>query len=290
MDQTRRPEIVVQLGPGVAAGGASRLHLDDDDRVVLQHRVVRQARAAANQGVRLIDRVGVDLHGHAVGERLARQPAGADGRGQRLPYPRLEPGVPGPLRRHRHRLPGNQLVPLLARLRVQPGKVALDGHAGQCGHRHGLSPPKPLFMALRDRQGHNPSMPALNGRPIRLYRVRSMACDTLKPRMRSAMSRRGLCRSMPHPSIARSRACEVRVQPADLPLLRRIASILRSGGPPAARLRTRLREEVAAEPQPQPREHLVTFFRRSPLVGLDLKIERDRLTGREIELLPFSMD
>jgi len=66
--------------------------------------------------------------------------------------------------------------------------------------------------------------------------------------------------------------------------MRRIARILRSGGPSAARLRGRLRNEVSVEPQPQQKEDLATFFARSPLFGLDLQIERDRSPGREIEL------
>ena len=39
-----------------------------------------------------------------------------------------------------------------------------------------------------------------------------------------------------------------------------------------------------AEEQPKPKKSLVEFFRKSPLVGLELDLERDKDTGRDIEL------
>jgi len=39
-----------------------------------------------------------------------------------------------------------------------------------------------------------------------------------------------------------------------------------------------------AEEQPKPKKSLVEFFRESPLVGLELDLERDKDTGRDIEL------
>ena len=39
-----------------------------------------------------------------------------------------------------------------------------------------------------------------------------------------------------------------------------------------------------AEEQPKPKTSLVEFFRESPLVGLDLDLERNKDTGRDIEL------
>ncbi len=44
--------------------------------------------------------------------------------------------------------------------------------------------------------------------------------------------------------------------------------------------------EKAAQPgeQPKPKKSLVGFFRESPLVGLELDLERDKDTGRDIEL------
>ena|SRR5271157_462957 len=44
--------------------------------------------------------------------------------------------------------------------------------------------------------------------------------------------------------------------------------------------------EKAAQPaeQPKAKKSLVEFFRESPLVGLELDLERDKDTGRDIEL------
>jgi hypothetical protein len=44
--------------------------------------------------------------------------------------------------------------------------------------------------------------------------------------------------------------------------------------------------EKAAQPsgQSRPKKSLVEFFRESPLVGLELDFERDKDTGRDIEL------
>jgi hypothetical protein len=44
--------------------------------------------------------------------------------------------------------------------------------------------------------------------------------------------------------------------------------------------------EQAAQPAelPKPKKSLVEFLRESPLVGLELNLERDKDTGRDIEL------
>jgi len=47
------------------------------------------------------------------------------------------------------------------------------------------------------------------------------------------------------------------------------------------------RERYSAQPSSQPAtssESLVDFFRESPLVGLELDLERDKDTGQDIEL------
>ncbi|MGO9261663.1 MAG: hypothetical protein ACLQU1_35970 [Bryobacteraceae bacterium] len=36
--------------------------------------------------------------------------------------------------------------------------------------------------------------------------------------------------------------------------------------------------------EPPPKKSLVQFFRESPLVGLELEFERDRDTGRDVDL------
>ncbi len=47
------------------------------------------------------------------------------------------------------------------------------------------------------------------------------------------------------------------------------------------------REKYSVQPsgeQPEPSKSLADFFRESPLVGLELDLERDKDTGRDIEL------
>lgn len=47
----------------------------------------------------------------------------------------------------------------------------------------------------------------------------------------------------------------------------------------------RLLEEATQQPKTaEPRKSFVEFFRESPLVGVDLNLERDKDTGRDIEL------
>ncbi len=42
--------------------------------------------------------------------------------------------------------------------------------------------------------------------------------------------------------------------------------------------------EQAAQPSGKPKKSLVEFLRESPLVGLELDLERNKDTGRDIEL------
>lgn len=42
--------------------------------------------------------------------------------------------------------------------------------------------------------------------------------------------------------------------------------------------------ERATQPAPKPKKGLVEFLRESPLMGLELDLERDKDTGRDIEL------
>jgi hypothetical protein len=79
------------------------------------------------------------------------------------------------------------------------------------------------------------------------------------------------------------RRTEVAVPEGDVPLLRRLAALLRAGGQPAARLRAQLEPELGTEPARSGTE-LVAFFRRSPLVGEPIDAARDRSTGRPVEL------
>lgn len=69
----------------------------------------------------------------------------------------------------------------------------------------------------------------------------------------------------------------------DAPLVKAMAGALRSGGDSAERIRESLRHLVAP-PVASTGKELVAFLRASPLVGSDLHIERDRSTGRDVDL------
>lgn len=79
------------------------------------------------------------------------------------------------------------------------------------------------------------------------------------------------------------RRMELAVPAADAPLLRRVAALLRAGGRPAEDLRERLAPAVGVIPA-ESGEELVAFFRASPLVGEDIRAERDRSPGRTVDL------
>jgi hypothetical protein len=79
------------------------------------------------------------------------------------------------------------------------------------------------------------------------------------------------------------RRMEVAVPAADAPLLRRLAALLRAGGQPAERLREQLAPAVGTSPS-RSGEELVAFFRASPLVGEEIRVERDRSPGRAVDL------
>ncbi len=69
----------------------------------------------------------------------------------------------------------------------------------------------------------------------------------------------------------------------DAALVRAVARTLRVGGRPAEALRGRIAGSVAA-PQAQTGRELLAFLRSSPLGGVELDIERDRSTGRVVDL------
>jgi isopropylmalate/homocitrate/citramalate synthase len=75
---------------------------------------------------------------------------------------------------------------------------------------------------------------------------------------------------------------EVTIPAQDSNLIRDLAQNLRAGGATAARLRDALRAAIA--PAANSGSDLVAFFRASPLVGAELEVERDKSTGRDIEL------
>lgn len=76
---------------------------------------------------------------------------------------------------------------------------------------------------------------------------------------------------------------EVTVPAGDAALIRSLAAHLRSGGANAQAARDALAPIVAA-PQARTGAELLAFFRKSPLVGSGLQIERDRSPGRKVTL------
>lgn len=76
---------------------------------------------------------------------------------------------------------------------------------------------------------------------------------------------------------------EVTVPSRDAPLVKAIAEALRSGGEEARRIREAL-QPVLSVPRAKTGSALVAFLRASPLVGAELQIERDRSTGRSVDL------
>ena len=75
----------------------------------------------------------------------------------------------------------------------------------------------------------------------------------------------------------------VTVPAGDAALVREVAAALRRGGEDARQVRDGLAPLFGRRRARTGRE-LLAFFRASPLVGEDLDLERDRSTGRPIDL------
>ena len=67
----------------------------------------------------------------------------------------------------------------------------------------------------------------------------------------------------------------------DAEAIRRLAALLRAGGEGAANARDCLGDVL---PRTRSGSDLVAFFRASPLVGVELELERDRSPGRDVAL------
>lgn len=80
-----------------------------------------------------------------------------------------------------------------------------------------------------------------------------------------------------------SRRVEVTVPDEDAALVREVARTLRRGGRTAEALRSRIAAAIVP-PRAQTGRELVAFLRSSPLGCFELDIERDRSTGRVIDL------
>lgn len=80
-----------------------------------------------------------------------------------------------------------------------------------------------------------------------------------------------------------TRRVEVTVPANDAGLVKAVAGVLRAGGDEARMVRDALASMLAIEPASTGAE-LLAFLRASPLVGEDLTVERDRTTGRVVDL------
>lgn len=74
---------------------------------------------------------------------------------------------------------------------------------------------------------------------------------------------------------------EVRIPGQDVPLIHNIAGILRTGGNEAASLREQI-HQATGDGVDTTGKDLVAFMRHSPLVEVDLNIERDKATSRTV--------
>lgn len=79
------------------------------------------------------------------------------------------------------------------------------------------------------------------------------------------------------------RRVEITVPANDAGLVKAIAGVLRAGGDEARRVRDAFASMTATEPARTGRD-LVAFLRASPLVGEELVLDRDRTTGRSVDL------
>ena len=84
-------------------------------------------------------------------------------------------------------------------------------------------------------------------------------------------------------AVGGAKRVEVTVPSGDAPLVKAMAGALRSGGGDAERIRESLRLLVTV-PKAKTGKELIAFLRASPLVETELRIERDRSTGRYVDL------
>jgi hypothetical protein len=75
---------------------------------------------------------------------------------------------------------------------------------------------------------------------------------------------------------------EVRIPARDVPLVHSIAGILRAGGDEATNLREQI-QQATGENTATTGKDLVAFFRDSPLMDVDINLERDTSTSRTID-------
>jgi len=83
--------------------------------------------------------------------------------------------------------------------------------------------------------------------------------------------------------VSGTRRVEVMVPAQDAEAIRRLAAMLRAGGEHAASARHLLGDLLPTR-MAQSGADLVAFFRASPLVGLELDLERDKSPGRDLNV------
>ena len=102
-------------------------------------------------------------------------------------------------------------------------------------------------------------------------------------RSTSAKSKVRVARHRAKATAQGARRIEVTVPTRDAWAIKAVASILRDGGENAKKVRKALSSMTPVKPARTGVE-LIDFFRSSPFVGEDIVIERDRSTGRQIDL------
>lgn len=106
---------------------------------------------------------------------------------------------------------------------------------------------------------------------------------TMAPAEQTAGNPSRVVRHRKKVAVSGDRRVEITVPSGDAPLVRAIAVALRSGGDDAERICRSLRPLVSA-PKVRVGKELVAFLRASPLVEADWQFERDRSTGRDVDL------
>ena len=99
----------------------------------------------------------------------------------------------------------------------------------------------------------------------------------------SARSKLRVARHRAKATAQGARRIEVTVPTHDAWAIRAIAHILRKGGEKAKEVRQAISSMAPVKPA-QTGVELIDFFRSSPFVGEDVVVERDRSTGRQVDL------
>ena len=96
-------------------------------------------------------------------------------------------------------------------------------------------------------------------------------------------SKAGLARHRAKAATQGTRRIKVTVPACDAWVIKTVACILREGGHNAQKVRRAVTSMTPVQPARTGGE-LIDFFRSSPFVGEGIVIERDRSTGRQIDL------